>query len=212
MPASRRPLVALAANDGGPRREKRDYDPYGLEGTDDYDVDRPLAYREKIGPFLFTMVYRHEYPQVDDERLGTAFAVFHEASSDIVAAAVELKLVKVPPLTSSADLVYTLYTYSGDMLSLALAATEALGPEKLCEVFNAHRVIYRHVGSAQALARRRSGRRAAASGAGTSARRCRWPAQRAVRRARAVSDGDEVVWPAKLNLPEWTRRRSLVQT
>jgi GNAT superfamily N-acetyltransferase len=88
------------------------------------------------------MVYRHEYPQVDDERLGTAFAVFHEAGSDIVAAAVELKLVKVPPLTSSADLVYTLDTYSGEMLSLALAATEALGPEKLCDVFNAHRVIY----------------------------------------------------------------------
>jgi hypothetical protein len=143
VPASRRPLAALASSaENGERREKRDYDPYGLEGTDDYDVDRPLAYREKIGPFLFTMTYRHEYPQVDDERLGTAFAVFHEAGSDIVAAAVELKLVKVPPLTSSADLVYTLDTYSGDMLSLALAATEALGPQGLCDVFNAHRVIY----------------------------------------------------------------------
>jgi hypothetical protein len=137
VPESRRPLAALAQ-----RKEKRDYDPYGLERTEDYDVDRPLAYREKIGPFLFTMTYRHEYPQVDDERLGTAFAVFHEAGSDIVAAAVELKLVKVPPLTSSADLVYTLDTYSGEMLSLALASTEALGPERLCEVFNAHRVIY----------------------------------------------------------------------
>ncbi|AET91590.1 hypothetical protein [Caballeronia cordobensis] len=143
VPESRRPLAALAAAaTNGERREKRDYDPYGLDGVDDYDVDRPLAYREKIGPFLFTMTYRHEYPQVDDERLGTAFAVFHEAGSDIVAAAVRLQLVKVPPLTSSADLVYTLDTYSGEMLSLALAATEALGPEKLCEVFNAHRVIY----------------------------------------------------------------------
>jgi hypothetical protein len=143
VPASRRPLAASASADGSvPRREKRDYDPYGLEGTEDYDVDRPLAYREKIGPFLFTMVYRHEYPQVDDERLGTAFAVFHEAGSEIVAAAVKLQLVKVPPLTSSADLVYTLDTYSGEMLSLALAATEALGPARLCEVFNAHRVIY----------------------------------------------------------------------
>jgi GNAT superfamily N-acetyltransferase len=143
VPESRRPLAALAAAvQNGERREKRDYDPYGLDGVDDYDVDRPLAYREKIGPFLFTMTYRHEYPQVDDERLGTAFAVFHEAGSDIVAAAVRLQLVKVPPLTSSADLVYTLDTYSGEMLSLALAATEALGPEKLCEVFNAHRVIY----------------------------------------------------------------------
>ncbi|SAK78330.1 hypothetical protein AWB79_04874 [Caballeronia hypogeia] len=143
VPESRRPLAALAAAaQSGERREKRDYDPYGLDGADDYDVDRPLAYREKIGPFLFTMTYRHEYPQVDDERLGTAFAVFHEAGSDIVAAAVKLQLVKVPPLTSSADLVYTLDTYSGEMLSLALAATEALGPEKLCEVFNAHRVIY----------------------------------------------------------------------
>lgn len=140
VPESRRPLAALAQD--GARREKRDYDPYGLDGTDVYDVDRPLAYREKIGPFLFTMTYRHEYPQVDDERLGTAFAVFHEAGSDIVAAAVKLQLVKVPPLQSSADLVYTLDTYSGEMLSLALAATEALGPEKLCEVFNAHRVIY----------------------------------------------------------------------
>ncbi|SAK54804.1 hypothetical protein AWB76_02067 [Caballeronia temeraria] len=143
VPESRRPLAALAAAaQNGERREKRDYDPYGLDGVDDYDVDRPLAYREKIGPFLFTMTYRHEYPQVDDERLGTAFAVFHEAGSDIVAAAVRLQLVKVPPLTSSADLVYTLDTYSGEMLSLALASTEALGPEKLCEVFNAHRVIY----------------------------------------------------------------------
>ncbi len=143
VPASRRPLAALASDRGdGPRREKRDYDPYGLEGTGDHDVDRPLAYREKIGPFLFTMVYHHKYLQVDDERLGTAFAVFHEAGSNIVAAAVKLKLVKVPPLTSNADLVYTLDTYSDDMLSLALAATEALGPEKLCEVFNAHRVIY----------------------------------------------------------------------
>ncbi|SPB18930.1 hypothetical protein NOV72_06135 [Caballeronia novacaledonica] len=143
VPESRRPLAALAAAaQNGERREKRDYDPYGLDGADDYDVDRPLAYREKIGPFLFTMTYRHEYPQVDDERLGTAFAVFHEAGSDIVAAAVRLQLVKVPPLTSSADLVYTLDTYSGEMLSLALAATEALGPERLCEVFNAHRVIY----------------------------------------------------------------------
>ncbi|WP_044042679.1 hypothetical protein [Caballeronia insecticola] len=143
VPESRRPLAALAASaQNGERREKRDYDPYGLDGTDDYDVDRPLAYREKIGPFLFTMTYRHEYPQVDDERLGTAFAVFHEAGSDIVAAAVRLQLVKVPPLHSSADLVYTLDTYSGEMLSFALAATEALGPEKLCEVFNAHRVIY----------------------------------------------------------------------
>jgi hypothetical protein len=45
VPESRRPLAALS-----PRKEKRDYDPYGLERTDDYDVDRPLAYREKIGP------------------------------------------------------------------------------------------------------------------------------------------------------------------
>ena len=88
------------------------------------------------------MTYRHEYPQVDDERLGTAFAVFHEAATDIVAAAVELKLVKVPPIQSSADLVYVLDTYSGEMLSLALAATEALGPERLCSVFNTHRVVY----------------------------------------------------------------------
>lgn len=138
VPESRRPLVALKT---GENREKRDYDPYGLEGTSDYDVDRPLAYREKIGPFHFTMTYRHEYPQVDDERLGTAFAVFHEVGTDIVAAAVELKLVKVPPIHSSADLVYVLDTYSGEMLSLALAATEALGAD-LCRVFNAHRVVY----------------------------------------------------------------------
>ncbi|WP_250473554.1 GNAT family N-acetyltransferase [Caballeronia sp. GAFFF1] len=143
VPESRRPLAALASSvESGERREKRDYDPYGLQGTDDYDVDRPLAYREKIGPLLFTMTYRHEYPQVDDERLGTAFAVFHEAGSDIVAAAVELKLVKVPPLTKSADLVYTLDTYSGEMLSLALASTEALGHERLCEIYSTHRVIY----------------------------------------------------------------------
>jgi GNAT superfamily N-acetyltransferase len=120
----------------------QDYDPYGLEGTSDYDVDKPFAYREKIGPFLLTMTYRHEYPQVDDERLGTAFAVFHEDETDIVAAAVELKLVKVPPIQSSADLVYVLDTYSGEMLSLALAATEALGPERLCSVFNTHRVVF----------------------------------------------------------------------
>jgi GNAT superfamily N-acetyltransferase len=141
VPESRRPLVALKSGGPGENREKRDYDPYGLEGTSDYDVDRPLAYREKIGPFLFTMTYRHEYPQVDDERLGTAFAVFHEAGTDIVAAAVELKLVKVPPIHSSADLVYVLDTYSGEMLSLALAAAEALGPD-LCRVFNEHRVVY----------------------------------------------------------------------
>ncbi|MGA7817853.1 MAG: inositol monophosphatase, partial [Caballeronia sp.] len=114
----------------------------GLEGTRDYDVDKPLAYREKVGRFLLTMTYRHEYPQVDDERLGTAFAVFHEAGTDIVVAAVELKLVKVPPIQSSADLVYILDTYSGEMLSIALAATEALGPEGLCSVFNEHRVVY----------------------------------------------------------------------
>lgn len=145
VPKSRRPAVVLnvaAAADREPALAAKDYDPYGLEGTSDYDVDKPLAYREKIGPFLLTMTYRHEYPQVDDERLGTAFAVFHEAGTDIVAAAVELKLVKVPPIQSSADLVYVLDTYSGEMLSLALAATEALGPERLCSVFNTHRVVY----------------------------------------------------------------------
>ena len=146
MPKSRRPAVVLkTATDPAPvtaATAAQDYDPYGLEGTSDYDVDKPLAYREKIGPFLLTMTYRHEYPQVDDERLGTAFAVFHEAGTDIVAAAVELKLVKVPPIHSSADLVYVLDTYSGEMLSLALAATEALGPERLCSVFNTHRVVY----------------------------------------------------------------------
>jgi hypothetical protein len=145
VPKSRRPVVVLkAAADRAPASASatQDYDPYGLQGTSDYDVDKPLAYREKIGPFLLTMTYRHEYPQVDDERLGTAFAVFHEAGTDIVAAAVELKLVKVPPIQSSADLVYVLDTYSGEMLSLALAATEALGPERLCSVFNTHRVVY----------------------------------------------------------------------
>jgi GNAT superfamily N-acetyltransferase len=143
VPKSRRPAVALkAAAALAPALVKQDYDPYGLEGTSDYDVDKPLAYREKIGPFLLTMTYRHEYPQVDDERLGTAFAVFHEAGTDIVAAAVELKLVRVPPIQSSADLVYVLDTYSGEMLSLALAATEALGPERLCSVFNTYRVVY----------------------------------------------------------------------
>jgi GNAT superfamily N-acetyltransferase len=140
VPKSRRTLAThkAPAENSGPH----DYDPYGLEGTGDYDVDIPLAYREKIGPFLLTMTYRHEYPQVDDERLGTAFAVFHEVGTDMVAAAVELKLVKVAPLQSSADLVYVLDTYSGEMLSFALAATEALGPERLCSVFNAHRVVY----------------------------------------------------------------------
>jgi len=143
VPKSRRPaVVSKAAADLAPASARQDYDPYGLEGTSDYDVDKPLAYREKTGPFLLTMTYRHEYPQVDDERLGTAFAVFHEAGTDIVAAAVELKLVKVPPIQSSADLVYVLDTYSGEMLSLALAATEALGPERLCSVFNTHRVVY----------------------------------------------------------------------
>src|SRR5471032_905815 len=145
VPKSRRPAVVLkAAANLAPASASagQDYDPYGLEGTSDYDVDKPLAYREKTGPFLLTMTYRHEYPQVDDERLGTAFAVFHEAGTDIVAAAVELKLVKVPPIQSSADLVYVLDTYSGEMLSLALAATEALGPERLCSVFNTHRVVY----------------------------------------------------------------------
>jgi hypothetical protein len=144
VPLSRRPLVAVtaAANGSATTSEEKDYDPYGLEGTRDYDVDKPLAYREKVGRFLLTMTYRHEYPQVDDERLGTAFAVFHEAGTDIVAAAVELKLVKVPPIQSSADLVYILDTYSGEMLSIALAATEALGPERLCSVFNEHRVVY----------------------------------------------------------------------
>jgi GNAT superfamily N-acetyltransferase len=48
----------------------------------------------------------------------------------------------VPPIQSSADLVYVLDTYSGEMLSLALAATEALGPERLCSVFNEHRVVF----------------------------------------------------------------------
>lgn len=143
VPKSRRPAVVLkAAADHEPAAARQDYDPYGLDGKSDYDVDKPLAYREQIGPFLLTMTYRHEYPQVDDERLGTAFAVFHEAGTDIVAAAVELKLVKVPPIQSSADLVYVLDTYSGEMLSLALAATEALGPERLCSVFNTHRVVY----------------------------------------------------------------------
>src|SRR5476649_62756 len=143
VPKSRRPAVALkAAADLEPASARQDYDPYGLDGKSDYDVDKPLAYREKTGPFLLTMTYRHEYPQVDDERLGTAFAVFHEAGTDIVAAAVELKLVKVPPIQSSADLVYVLDTYSGEMLSLALAATEALGAERLCSVFNTHRVVY----------------------------------------------------------------------
>ncbi|WP_438391597.1 inositol monophosphatase [Caballeronia sp. DA-9] len=143
VPKSRRPAAAVAAVRHSPGEvTPRDYDPYGLEGTSDYDVDKPLAYREQIGPFLLTMTYRHEYPQVDDERLGTAFAVFHEAGTDIVAAAVELKLVKVPPIQSSADLVYVLDTYSGEMLSLALAATEALGPERLCSVFNTHRVVF----------------------------------------------------------------------
>jgi GNAT superfamily N-acetyltransferase len=140
VPKSRRPLATLKTSLEA--RGKHDYDPYGLEGTGDYDVDIPLAYREKIGPFVLTMTYRHEYPQVDDERLGTAFAVFHEVGTDIVAAAVELKLVKVPPIHSSADLVYVLDTYSGEMLSIALAATEALGPERLCSVFNEHRVVY----------------------------------------------------------------------
>lgn len=136
VPASRRP-TANATSAASP-----DYDPYGLKGTSDYDVDKPLAYREKVGKFLFTMTYRHEYPQVDDERLGTAFAVFHDAETDVLAAAVELKLIKVPPIQSSADLVYVLDTYSGGMLSIALAATEALGPERLCSVFNTHRVVY----------------------------------------------------------------------
>ena len=144
VPKSRRPAVVLKATAN--LLAAKDYDPYGLDGKSDYDVDKPLAYREKtgekIGPFLLTMTYRHEYPQVDDERLGTAFAVFHEAATDIVAAAVELKLVKVPPIQSSADLVYVLDTYSGEMLSLALAATEALGAERLCSVFNTHRVVY----------------------------------------------------------------------
>ena len=144
VPKSRRPAVVLKA--AANLSATKDYDPYGLDGKSDYDVDKPLAYREKtgekIGPFLLTMTYRHEYPQVDDERLGTAFAVFHEAATDIVAAAVELKLVKVPPIQSSADLVYVLDTYSGEMLSLALAATEALGAERLCSVFNTHRVVY----------------------------------------------------------------------
>jgi GNAT superfamily N-acetyltransferase len=146
VPKSRRPAGAVGALRAPDETAAQDYDPYGLEGTSDYDVDKPLAYREKvgekIGPFLLTMTYRHEYPQVDDERLGTAFAVFHEAGTDIVAAAVELKLVKVPPIQSSADLVYVLDTYSGEMLSLALAATEALGPERLCSVFNTHRVVF----------------------------------------------------------------------
>ena len=151
VPKSRRPAIALRATGEASSTlssvppsalSKQDYDPYGLEGTSDYDVDKPFAYREKIGPFLLTMTYRHEYPQVDDERLGTAFAVFHEAGTDIVAAAVELRLVKVPPIQSSADLVYVLDTYSGEMLSLALAATEALGPERLCSVFNTHRVVF----------------------------------------------------------------------
>ncbi len=143
VPKSRRTTVALkTATDPAPATAAQDYDPYGLEGTSDYDVDKPLVYREKIGPFLLTMTYRHEYPQVDDEQLGTAFAVFHEAGTDIVAAAVELKLVKMPPIQSSADLVYVLDTYSGEMLSLALAATEALGPERLCSVSNTHRVVY----------------------------------------------------------------------
>ncbi len=146
VPKSRRPAIALRAAGETPAASstltKQDYDPYGLQGTSDYDVDKPFAYREKIGPFLLTMTYRHEYPQVDDERLGTAFAVFHEVGTDIVAAAVELKLVKVPPIQSSADLVYVLDTYSGEMLSLALAATEALGPERLCSVFNEHRVVF----------------------------------------------------------------------
>jgi GNAT superfamily N-acetyltransferase len=149
VPKSRRPAVVLKAaadsdSDSAPASASaaKDYDPYGLEGTSDYDVDKPLAYREKIGPFLLTMTYRHEYPQVDDERLGTAFAVFHEAGTDIVAAAVELKLVKVPPIQSSADLVYVLDTYSGEMLSLALAATEARGAARRCSVFNTHRVVY----------------------------------------------------------------------
>jgi GNAT superfamily N-acetyltransferase len=143
VPKSRRPAVALkVAGALAPASVAQDYDPYGLEGTSDYDVDKPLAYREKIGPFLLTMTYRHEYPQVDDERLGTAFAVFHEAGTDIAAAAVELKLVRVPHIQSSADLVYVLDTYSGEMLSLALAATEALGPERLCSVFNTYRVVY----------------------------------------------------------------------
>jgi GNAT superfamily N-acetyltransferase len=146
VPKSRRPAIALRAPGETPLASstlaKQDYDPYGLQGTSDYDVDKPFAYREKIGPFLLTMTYRHEYPQVDDERLGTAFAVFHEVGTDIVAAAVELKLVKVPPIQSSADLVYVLDTYSGEMLSLALAATEALGPERLCSVFNEHRVVF----------------------------------------------------------------------
>jgi hypothetical protein len=148
VPESRRPPAAKKTPGGpvpgGPSSEY-DYDPYGLEGTGDYDVDIPLAFREKIGPFLLTMTYRHEYPQVDDERLATAFAVFHEAGTDIVAAAVELKLIRVPPIQSSADLVYVLDTYSGEMLSVALAATEALGPERLCSVFNTHRVV--HVGT-----------------------------------------------------------------
>jgi GNAT superfamily N-acetyltransferase len=143
VPKSRRPAIGRPAPGETPAAStEQDYDPYGLEGTSDYDVDKPFAYREKIGPFLLTMTYRHEYPQVDDERLGTAFAVFHEAGTDIVAAAVELKLVKVPPIQSSADLVYVLDTYSGEMLSLALAATEALGPERLCSVFNTHRVVF----------------------------------------------------------------------
>jgi GNAT superfamily N-acetyltransferase len=140
VPKSRRPLATRKTSLEA--HGKHDYDPYGLEGTGDYDVDIPLAYREKIGPFVLTMTYRHEYPQVDDERLATAFAVFHEVGTDIVAAALELKLVKVPPIQSSADLVYVLDTYSGEMLSIALAATEALGPERLCSVFNEHRVVY----------------------------------------------------------------------
>jgi len=142
VPKSRRPTAAVGGLRAPGETAAQDYDPYGLEGTSDYDVDKPLAYREKIGPFLLTMTYRHEYPQVDDERLGTAFAVFHEARTDIVVAAVELKLVKVPPIQSSADLVYVLDTYSGEMLSMALAATEALGPERLCSVFNTHRVVF----------------------------------------------------------------------
>src|SRR5471032_1145903 len=71
VPKSRRPaVVSKAAADLAPASARQDYDPYGLEGTSDYDVDKPLAYREKTGPFLLTMTYRHEYPQVDDERAG----------------------------------------------------------------------------------------------------------------------------------------------
>ncbi|MBC8740412.1 inositol monophosphatase [Paraburkholderia sp. UCT31] len=107
-----------------------------------YDRDKPLAFREKVGPYLLTMTSRDKHPQVGEESLTEVLAVFNDASTDELVAGLRLTLLQVPDVGSLADLAYVLDAHSSEMLSLALASGEALGADEAVVMFSQYRVAY----------------------------------------------------------------------